>query len=141
LAERSVKGFVRHDMAVYAMALAYRGLFALLPFAVFLVAVLSFLRLDAVFGTIKLNVRTFDEDVREKVLDAIKRIVEAEAEASDAPKSPEITRIDRYPLTVNDPDATKRIAGAFGDHFDHNRVEELSAPVPASEDFGSFGTE
>lgn len=48
LAERSVKGFVRHDMAVYAMALAYRGLFALLPFAVLLVAVLSFLRVDAV---------------------------------------------------------------------------------------------
>jgi hippurate hydrolase len=90
-------------------------------------------------ATIKLNVRTF-EDVRKKVLDAIKRIVEAEAEASDAPRSPEITPIDRYPLTVNDPDATKRVAGAFGDHFDHDRVQQLSAPVPASEDFGSFGT-
>ncbi len=48
LAERSARGFVSHDMVVYAMALAYRGLFALLPFAVFLVAVLSFLRVDAV---------------------------------------------------------------------------------------------
>ena len=48
LAERSLKGFFWHDMAVYAMALAYRSLFALLPFAVFLVAVLSFLRVDAV---------------------------------------------------------------------------------------------
>jgi membrane protein len=47
LAGRSAEGFVRHDMAVYAMALAYRGLFALLPFAMFLVAVLSFLRVDA----------------------------------------------------------------------------------------------
>ncbi len=44
LAERSVKNFIRHDMAVYSMALAYRDLFALLPFAVFLAAVLSFLR-------------------------------------------------------------------------------------------------
>jgi len=34
-------------MTVYSMALAYRGLFALLPFAVFLVAVLSFLRVNA----------------------------------------------------------------------------------------------
>jgi membrane protein len=50
LAERSAKSFVRHDMAVNAMALAYRGLFALLPFAVFLIAVLSFLRVDAAFG-------------------------------------------------------------------------------------------
>ena len=92
-------------------------------------------------ATIKLNVRTFDEDVRERILGAIKRIVEAEAEASDAPRPPEITPIDRYPLTVNDPDATGRVAGAFADHFDHERVGELPAPVPASEDFGSFGSE
>ena len=46
LAERVVKNFVRHDMAVYSMALAYRGLFALLPFAVFLAAVLSFFRVS-----------------------------------------------------------------------------------------------
>lgn len=37
-------------MVVYAMALAYRGLFALLPFTVSLVAVLSFLRVDAVLA-------------------------------------------------------------------------------------------
>ena len=34
-------------MPVYAMALAYRGFFALLPFALLLVALLSFLRLNA----------------------------------------------------------------------------------------------
>ena len=38
LVERSVRSFSRHDMAVYAMALAYRGLLALFPFAIFLVA-------------------------------------------------------------------------------------------------------
>jgi hippurate hydrolase len=92
-------------------------------------------------ATIKLNVRTFYEDVRERVLGAIERIVNAESDASGAPRSPEITPIDRYPLTVNDPDATGRVAGAFADHFDHGRVRELSAPVAASEDFGSFGTE
>jgi metal-dependent amidase/aminoacylase/carboxypeptidase family protein len=92
-------------------------------------------------ATIKRNVRTFDEDVREKILGTIERIAEAEAEASGAPKPPEITPIDRYPLTVNDPDATGRVGGAFADHFGHDRVEELSAPVPASEDFGSFGAE
>jgi membrane protein len=47
LAERSAKNFIRHDMAVYSMALAYCGLFALLPFAVFLAAVLSFFRVGA----------------------------------------------------------------------------------------------
>jgi amidohydrolase len=92
-------------------------------------------------ATIKLNVRTFDEGVRKSVLDAIERIANAESDASGAPKRPEITPIDRYPLTVNDPEATGRVAEAFGSYFDHDHVEELSAPVPASEDFGSFGTE
>ena len=55
---------------------------------------------------IKLNVRTFDEDVRKHVLAAIEHIVNAEAEASRAPKRPEITLLDRYPLVKNDPDAT-----------------------------------
>src|SRR6478609_2442672 len=41
-------------------------------------------------AVIKLNVRTFDENVRKRVLDAIKRIVNAEAAASSAPKPPEI---------------------------------------------------
>jgi amidohydrolase len=91
-------------------------------------------------ATIKLNVRTFDEEVRRKVLDAIERIANAESDASGAPKRPEITPIDRYPLTVNDPDATRRVAEAFSSYFGHDRVEELPAPVPASEDFGSFGT-
>ena len=55
LVERSVRNFSRHGMAVYAMALAYRGLLALFPFAIFLVAiflvaVVSFLHVDAVLG-------------------------------------------------------------------------------------------
>ena len=45
-----MRNFSRHDMAVFAMALAYRGLLALFPFAVFLVGVVSFLRVDAVLG-------------------------------------------------------------------------------------------
>jgi membrane protein len=48
LAERTARSYARHDMMVYATALAYRGLFALFPFAIFLVAVVSFLRVDAV---------------------------------------------------------------------------------------------
>ena len=62
---------------------------------------------------IKLNVRTFDEGVRKRVLAAIERIVNAEAEASGAPKKPEITPLDRYALVKNDPEATKRVGDAF----------------------------
>ncbi len=89
---------------------------------------------------IKLNVRTFDEAVRKRVLAAIERIVNAEASASGAPKKPEITNLDRYSLVENDPEATKRVGDAFRLHFPADRVQETK-PTMASEDFGSFGAE
>lgn len=89
---------------------------------------------------IKLNVRTFDEGVRKRVLAAIERIVNAEAAASGAPKPPEITPLDRYPLAVNDAAASKRVAEAFRQYFSPERVHE-TGPASASEDFGSFGSE
>jgi amidohydrolase len=92
------------------------------------------------YAVIKLNVRTFDEDVRKRVLAAIERIVDAEAEASRAPKKPEIKPLDRYPLVKNDPEATKLAIAAFRRHFSPDRVKETQ-PTSASEDFGSFGTE
>ena len=89
---------------------------------------------------LKLNVRTFDEGVRTRVLAAIERIVKAEAEASGSPKPPEITALDRYDLVRNDPEATARVAAAFRQHFSDDRVVR-SGPTTASEDFGSFGAE
>jgi len=88
---------------------------------------------------IKLNVRTFDAGVRKHVLDAIERIVNAEAEASGAPRKPEITPLDSYPLNVNDEAASERIAHAFRSYFSPDHVKH-TGPAPASEDFGCFGT-
>ena len=89
---------------------------------------------------IKLNVRTFDAGVRTRVLAAIERIVNAEAQASGAPRKPEITKLDHYPLNINDRDASQRVVDAFRAHFGAEHVRE-TGPAPASEDFGSFGTE
>jgi hippurate hydrolase len=89
---------------------------------------------------IKLNVRTFDAGVRARVLAAIERIANAEAAASGAPRAPEITTIDQYPLNVNNQDATNRVVDAFRGHFGAARVR-ATGPAPASEDFGSFGAE
>src|SRR5579884_1756382 len=89
---------------------------------------------------IKLNVRTFDAGVRKRVLAAIERIVNAEAAASGAPRKPEITTLDHYQLNLNDSAATKRVADAFRKHFGAAGVRE-TGPAPASEDFGSFGSE
>jgi hippurate hydrolase len=88
---------------------------------------------------IKLNVRTFDEGVRKHVLGAIERIAKAEAEASGAPRPPEITTLDRYPLNVNDKAASERVAEALRALFSPDRVRH-TGPAPASEDFGCFGT-
>ncbi|HJT81893.1 MAG TPA: M20 family metallopeptidase [Chthoniobacterales bacterium] len=87
---------------------------------------------------IKLNVRTFDEGVRKRVLAAITRIVNAEAEASGAPKPPEIIALDNYSLVSNDAEATERVANAFRVHFNRENVVQVQA-TSASEDFGSFG--
>src|SRR6185503_10340059 len=90
-------------------------------------------------AVIRLNVRTFDAGVRNRVLAAIERIVNAEAEASGAPRKPEITTLDHYPLNMNDRDASQRVVDAFRKHFGSDRVRE-TGPAPASEDFGSFGS-
>lgn len=91
-------------------------------------------------AVIKLNVRTFDAGVRKRVLAAIERIANAEAAASGAPRPPEITTLEHYPLGINDTNASARVADAFRQYFSADRVREVEA-APASEDFGSFGTE
>jgi hippurate hydrolase len=88
-------------------------------------------------ATIKLNVRTYDEDVRKHVLSAIERICRAEAEASNAPKPPEFTTLSSYPLTSNDPACSERVAKAFRAQFGERAFE--TQPASASEDFSIFG--
>lgn len=87
-----------------------------------------------------LKVRTFDEAVRTRVLAAVRRIIAAEALASDAPRAPEVTATEHYPLTVNDPAASERVGAALRAGFGA-AVEQLDAPFPASEDFGLYGRE
>jgi hippurate hydrolase len=85
---------------------------------------------------LKLNVRTFDPQVRERVLAAITRIVNAEAAAAGAP-DPEITPINGFPLLRNDVEATGRVAEAFTEAFGAGFVHSAT-PKAGSEDFGRF---
>ena len=87
---------------------------------------------------IKLNVRTFDESVRKRVLAAIERIAKAEAAASGAPRPPEITPLDQYSSVRNDANATKKLVDAFLENFPAGSIEQTK-PTMASEDFGCFG--
>jgi hippurate hydrolase len=88
-------------------------------------------------ATLKLNVRTHDEDVREYMLGAIRRICCAECTASGAPRDPEFTTLSSYPLTINDEPASGRIGEAFKHWFGERAFE--TEPAAASEDFSVFG--
>jgi hippurate hydrolase len=88
---------------------------------------------------LRLNVRTFKEEVRARVLGAIKRILEAEAEASGAPKPPAFSVLSEFPLTRNDAAATRKVVEALERRFGSERVSEVGSAT-ASEDFGLFGT-
>src|SRR3954447_25882194 len=80
------------------------------------------------------NLRTYDMDVRQRVISSLERIVRAECEASGCPQPPEFEYYDQYPLTSNDPDVTARVTSAFQKHFGTDTVFELGR-VTASEDF------
>ncbi|SAK82687.1 amidohydrolase [Caballeronia hypogeia] len=90
-------------------------------------------------ATLKLNMRTFDEDVREYMLGAIRRICCAECVASNAPREPEFTTLSSYPLTINDAATSERVREAFESHFGEHAYE--TDPAAASEDFSIFGRE
>lgn len=88
---------------------------------------------------LRLNVRTFKENVRSRVLASIKRIIDAEAQASGAPKPPEYSVISQFPLTVNDEAATLRTMEGIAAFFGPEKVMTVE-PASGSEDFGLFGT-
>jgi len=80
-----------------------------------------------------LNLRSYSQQTRQRMLAAIKRIVRAECQAAGSPKDPDFETIDSFPLTDNDPDTTNRVAAAFKEHF-RDCAEDL-AQQTASEDF------
>jgi amidohydrolase len=88
-------------------------------------------------ATLKLNIRTFNEEVKDHILSAVKRICCAECAASNAPRDPEFTELVSYPMTVNDAEATARVVEAFRAQFGDRSFE--TKPASASEDFSVFG--
>jgi len=81
-----------------------------------------------------LNIRTYDTELRGRVIAAIERIVRGECAAAGSPREPEFEYYDQYPLTTNDAAANAKVTGAFTAHFG-NGVVYRTAPQTASEDF------
>jgi amidohydrolase len=86
---------------------------------------------------LRLNVRTFNEEVRTRVLASVRRILESEAAASGAPKPPKFSVLSEFPMTMNDEAATRKVVEALVQHFGAERATQV-APATASEDFGRF---
>ena len=84
-------------------------------------------------AVLELNMRTYTDASRQRVMDAVTRIVRAECTASGSPKDPAFEVYDTFPLTSNDADVTARVAAAVAGHFG-DRAGELPLQT-ASEDF------
>ncbi|KAE8448375.1 hypothetical protein EG329_009619 [Mollisiaceae sp. DMI_Dod_QoI] len=91
-------------------------------------------------ATLKVNIRTYKEETREKIIGSIHRIVKAECEAGNSPKEPCIEHTSNLPATVNDAATTEHISLAFEKQFGHDFFRNIDR-VSASEDFSILATE
>ncbi|PYH49272.1 putative zinc metallopeptidase [Aspergillus saccharolyticus JOP 1030-1] len=87
---------------------------------------------------LKLNVRTYDAATRKRVVESIRRIVEAECAAAGCVEKPDVKLIYSTPATINDGTLVEALKGSFGEYFQENLVE--SEPAAASEDFSLLAT-
>lgn len=87
----------------------------------------------------KIGVRTYSGKLRERVIASMKRVIEAECQASGAVQKPRIECTISSPSTVNDDALIQRLQGTFGSFFKDNMVEPTLAT--ASEDFSLLATD
>ncbi len=88
---------------------------------------------------LQLNIRSYDADVRQHILDSVDRIVRGEAATAGAPQEPTITEIERFPVVVNDPVALKKTLDVFAAWLGADKVMDPGAGA-GSEDVGIFAT-
>ena len=85
-----------------------------------------------------MTVRAFDPKVREHLLAAIKRQLDAEATAADAPAMPSIKIIGGTDAVYNDPALTAHITEVLSRDLGADSVREMPAQM-GSEDFSQYG--
>ena len=87
---------------------------------------------------LELTLRSYSEEVRNQMLEALERIAVGIARAHRAPKDPEVRVSESIPSTYNDPPLTDRVARHFKKVFGEDRVVEKD-PEMGGEDFGLYG--
>ncbi|KAF7561196.1 hypothetical protein G7046_g2950 [Stylonectria norvegica] len=83
---------------------------------------------------IGIDIRSVRPETREKLLASIRRVVEAECQASGATTAPVFKMTRHLPVTVNDDSMSNTLAASFKKHF----ADDFDANIPATtiaEDF------
>jgi amidohydrolase len=86
----------------------------------------------------QMSVRTYDDKVRKRILSSIKRQLDAEAAAADAPSPPSIKVTPGAEVVFNDPELTARVVDALRQNLGTESVTEMPAKM-TSEDFSEYG--
>jgi hippurate hydrolase len=85
-----------------------------------------------------MTVRSYDEKVRKHLLASIKRQLDAEAAAVDAPSPPSIKVAPGAEAVYNDPEVTTRLVAALRRDLGSDSAVEMPAKM-TSEDFSAYG--
>ncbi|KAM7186256.1 Zn-dependent exopeptidase [Naviculisporaceae sp. PSN 640] len=85
----------------------------------------------------KVDVRTYDPQVRADVVAAVKRIIKAESGASMLPKEPEIKQTDDIPAIINNPRVVEKLTNVFRGYFSPEKISVMARDT-ASDDFSVF---
>jgi hippurate hydrolase len=89
---------------------------------------------------LQLTVRSYEDEVRRKLLAEIKHIATKTAESHRAPRPPQVTVEDPYtPAVYHDPGLVDRFRPVFERLLGPGKVG-TAKPVMGGEDFGRFGT-
>jgi hippurate hydrolase len=88
---------------------------------------------------LQLTVRTYKEEVRQRILASIERIVKGVAATAGIPEdlTPTVKVAEGAGALYNDPKLVERLAGAFKQALGEQNVVPVP-PIMASEDFGEF---
>ena len=90
---------------------------------------------------LQLTLRSYSDEVREKTIDEIKKIVKGLGIAAGLPESkmPKVMLKDEYtPALYNDPEFSRKVLGFISKEIGDENVSEISA-VMGGEDFARYG--
>ncbi|KAI1120370.1 putative hippurate hydrolase [Nemania abortiva] len=85
----------------------------------------------------KLDLRTYQPEVRKMLVPAVNRVIHAECDASGLPRGPSIDHTDDIPAVVNDVGVVETLQKAFYERFG-DKVQQMD-PALTSDDFSILG--